>query len=288
MQEEIDMAYAAGILDGDGSFSIMKAHGKYYPCIQLSNAHEGISKWLHEKFGGSLRLKKPQKDHYKTLYVWSVRSLEGCRRLIEQISPHIVLKTLQAKCMLDFVGKRSEGCFCEIDGERFSFRMKELNRTILLGSDSLNQQSIKTTDCPKFWSYVAGIMDTEGSFSIKKEKPHSGSVSTRYNPIIQLTMVPSAVLNFIRANCSLGSFCIPKAKCTTKGYAYKMSIGSKDECIHFLHKVKNYLRFKKGQLFTLLNFCENYCSVRFCRGGTPREVLDFREEMYQQMRLLNK
>lgn len=287
MKEEIDMAYAAAILDGDGSFSIMKSHGKYYPCIQLSNAFQGMSEWLYEKFGGSLRVKKPQKEHYKTLYVWSIRGLDGCKKLIERVMSYIVLKRLQAKSMLEFIDERKDIYFDHVSGERYAFRMQELNRTILWGNDNLNPRSDELTDCPKFWSYVAGIMDTEGSFSVKKEKAHSGSVSCRYNPIIQLTMVPASVLNFIRDNCNLGSYCLPKAKCTQKGFAYKMLICSKDECIKFLHKIKDYLRFKKGQLFTLLNFCENFGSVKHCRGGVPKETLEFREEMYQQMRKLN-
>lgn len=287
MKEEVEMAYAAAILDGDGSYSIMKSGNKYYPCIQLSNSYEGMSKWLHEKFGGSLRIKKPQQSHHKILYVWSVRGLEGCKKLIERIIPYIVLKNLQAKCMLEFIENRSKEDFSERKGEIFSVNMKDLNRKLLIESDSLKQKSINNTNCPKFWSYVAGIMDTEGSFSVKKEKPHSGSISNRYNPVIQLTMVPVNVLNFIRENCSLGSYCIPKAKCTTKGYAYKLSILSKDECVQFLHCLKGYLIFKKEQLFILLNFCQNYGSVKHCRGGIPIEILQFREEMYQQMRKLN-
>lgn len=288
MKEEIDMAYAAGLLDGDGSFSIMKAHGKYYPCIQLSNAYEGMSKWLHEKFEGSLRIKKPQQPHHKPLYVWSVRGLKGCKNAIDRFVKYIVLKEPQSYLMKSFTEDRLVGDSTESDYEKYSLKMKEWNRDILLRKDTLIEQSIKDSEDSVFWAYVAGIMDTEGSFSIKKEKPHSGSVSVRYNPVIQLTMVPADVLNFIRRNCSLGSFCIPKASCTTKGYAYKMLIISKDECIRFLLKIKDYLRFKKGQLFTLLNFCENFGSVKHCRGGIPKETLEFREEMYQQMRMLNK
>ena len=287
MKEEIDMAYAAGILDGDGSFSIMKSNGKYYPCIQLSNAFKEMSQWLHQTFGGSLRVKKPQQPHHKTLFVWSVRGIDGCEKLIERIEKFLVLKKPQSQLMKCFLQERTNPECTDVNLERLSLKMKEYNRDVLLKKDTLTNQSIEDSLCPKFWSYVAGIMDTEGSFSIKKEKPHSGSVSARYNPVVQLTMVPADVLNFIRQNSSLGSYCIPKASCTTKGYAYKMSILSKDQCMRFIYKIINYLRFKKGQAFTLLNFCENYGSVKYCQGGIPQETLDFREEMYQQMRKLN-
>jgi len=288
MKEGIDMAYVAGILDGDGSFSIMKAHGKYYPCLQLSNAFKGMSELLHENFGGSLRIKKAQKTHHKVLYVWSVRGLTGCLAAIERFGKYLVLKKRQAELMTNFIKDRLKAeNFTQRDGERYALGMQSLNREILMANDTLVQQSTSISMCPKFWAYFAGIMDTEGSFSVKKEKAHSGSINARYNPMVQLTMVPAACLNYIRENLSLGSFCIPKATCTQKGYAYKMSISSKDECIRFMHRILDYIRFKRGQVFTLLNFCENYGSVKHCRGGIPKETLDFREEMYQQMRKLN-
>lgn len=287
MTIDTEMAYVAGTIDGDGSFSIMKSRGKYYPCIQLSNAFKGMSEFLHEKFGGSLRIKKPQQPHHKVLYVWSVRGLEGCLKAIERFEKYLVLKRPQADLMVEFIKRRSSSDFSEIDGERFSLKMRKIHQDIVTKSDTLEGQTSLDNVSPYFWAYFAGLMDTEGSFSIKKEKPHSGSVSARYNPMVQLTMVPSACINFIRENFSMGSFCIPKSTCTQKGYAYKMSIMSKDECMRFLHKIIDYLRFKKGQGFTLLNFCENYGSVKHCRGGIPLETLEFREEMYKQMIKLN-
>jgi len=287
MKEEIDMAYAAGILDGDGSFSILKDKGKYYPCIQLSNAFKGMSEWLHGKFGGSLRIKKPQQEHHKVLYVWSVRGLDGCFDVIRRILPHIILKSEQCYLMEDFVLSRKKE-MTEREGEVYSLKMKNLNQQILMKSDTLSKQSSKNSIDPTFWSYVSGIMDTEGSFSIKKEKPHSGSVSARYNPTIQLTMVPAVVIDLIRRNCSLGSYCIPKAACTQKGYAYKFCVSSKEQCKQFLSYLVPYLRYKKEQALTLIKFCENFGAIKHRQAKVPQEILDIREDLYQQMRLLNK
>jgi hypothetical protein len=100
-------------------------------------------------------------------------------------------------------------------------------------------------------------------------------------------MVPVDCINHVRKNCSLGSYCIPKASCTQKGFAYKLMIISKDECMKFIEKILPYIRFKKEQCLTLLNFCKNFGSVKHCRGGIPQETLLFREEMYQQVRKLN-
>lgn len=292
MKEEVEMAYTAGIIDGDGSFSLLlhKSSTKnswrsfYEPCIQLSNAFKGMSEFLHEKFGGSLRIKKPQQEHHKILYVWSLRSRDGCKKMIERILPYLKLKKDQANLMLQFF---KIDHFDQHEGEKFNLKMKNLNRDILFSPDGFNQQTQIDSKDPVFWSYFAGIMDTEGSFSVKKEKPHSGSINIRYSPMIQLTMVPSACLNYIRENFSGGNFCVPKANCTGKGYAYKFSICGKSKTIEFISCLIDYLRFKKEQAKLLVKLCENFGNTKFRQGGISPHFLLFREDCYQQMRKLN-
>lgn len=292
MKEEIEMAYAAGILDGDGSFSLLfhKSATKtswrsfYEPCIQLSNAFKGMSEFLYEKFGGSLRIKKPQKEHHKTLYVWSLRSRSKCKRLIEMVLPYLKLKQDQAKLMLNFF---QIDHFDQHLGEKFNLKMKNLNRDVLFNPIGFNQKTCVDSEDPIFWSYFAGIMDTEGSFTLKKERPHSGSVSIRYSPVIQLTMVPVACLNYIRENFTSGSFCVPKAKCTGKGYAYKMNLCGKEKCRNFIKKILPYMKYKNEQASLILKFFEDYSPVSHRRAGVPKEVIERREELYQQMRSLN-
>jgi hypothetical protein len=292
MKEELDMAYAAGILDGDGSFSLLLHRSVtkntwrsfYHPCIQLSNAYKGMSEFLKEKFGGSLRIKKPQRDHHKVLYVWSLRSREGCKNLIDKILPYLKLKNDQAKLMLEFL---TIDHFNQHEGEKYNLKMKNLNRDILFNPDGFKQKTLIDSKDPVFWSYFSGIMDTEGSFSIKKEKPHSGSISVRYNPLIQLTMVPAACINYIRENYSVGSFCVPKANCTGKGYAYKMNLCGIKKCTNFINNILPYIRFKKKQATLILKFCTENMSTKYRQGGIPVEIIKFREELYEQMKMLN-
>lgn len=292
MKEDLEMAYTAGLIDGDGSFSLLlhKSVTKenwrsyYEPCIQLSNQYKNMSVFLHKKFGGSLRTKKPQKEHHKILYVWSLRSRNGCKAMIEKIKPYLKLKKEQADLMLEFFNTNH---FNQHEGEKYNLKMKNLNRDILLKPEGFNKQTLQNQDNDVFWAYLAGIMDTEGSFTIKKEKPANGGINYKYTPLIQLTMVPAACLNYIRESIAVGNFCVPKAKTAKKGYAYKMNLSGSANCKFFLNSIMPYIREKKKQAQLILNFFENNIIVKHRRSGIPQEILDFREEVYKQMKLLN-
>ena len=61
---EITLAYIAGALDGDGSFSLIKATASaarsplYYPMIQLANTREELVCVLKNEFSGTVSIRK--------------------------------------------------------------------------------------------------------------------------------------------------------------------------------------------------------------------------------------
>ena len=62
--EETFLAYVAGVMDGDGSFSIIRKVDDpnrsplYYPVIQLANACKELVEIFHKRIGGSLFIRK--------------------------------------------------------------------------------------------------------------------------------------------------------------------------------------------------------------------------------------
>lgn len=107
---DVDCAYLAGLMDGDGHITIIKqkvygkrkAPFKYRVYVQITNTNEEALKHLHKLFGGSLRIsgKIPSKDGKKTLYrlSWVCR---GARKILRGILPYLHVKAEDAKIVLN-------------------------------------------------------------------------------------------------------------------------------------------------------------------------------------------
>ncbi len=286
-KEELVMAYIAGLIDGDGSFSLLKEKRvsgfKYFPCIQLSNVFEGMITFLYQNFGGSKKVKTPQGHAKKVQYVWNVRGYESCKKVMEKISPYIVLKKKQLKCLLNFVDHAED-----LNSEAEKFRIQFMNNECLVAEGKVSKQALKNTKDETFWAYFSGILDTEGSFSIRRNKPSWGCVNYKYNPIINLSMASFETMNFIRRNVCMGRICFPKAKTTQRGFTYRLYFGKIDECKEIIKMCLPYLRFKKDVALELLNFCENYTPLAHKRSGISDLELEFRHSCYENIKRLNE
>ncbi len=106
---DVDLAYFAGIIDGEGSIYIgnfscnPKTGTKYYQTnMQVTNTDEPLIDWLIGTFGG-LKSKRTQKQHAKNsrkqAYVWTA-SGERLTHLCECILPYLICKTRQCEIML--------------------------------------------------------------------------------------------------------------------------------------------------------------------------------------------
>lgn len=306
LKEKEIMAYIAGLMDGDGSFSIIKEkrmRGNIFsPCIQLSNVFQGMSKFLYELFGGCIKEKSIQSHAKKAQYVWNIRGFESCKFFLNKVKEFLILKKERAFFLNDFIDKFSTATPREI-GENgrylirdisdkgqsiFHLKMQSLNNDCLVNEGFVAKQALKNTEDPIFWSYLAGIMDTEGSFSIRKNKPWGRSKNYTYNPLIQLSMATFETINFIRKNTCFGHICFPKAKTTQRGFVYKLSFGSVSECIFIIEKLIPFLKFKNEVSKILLDFCVNHTATKKRRAGVSIEELKYRENCYQNIIHLNK
>jgi hypothetical protein len=286
-KENLVMAYVAGLIDGDGSISLIREQrvsgAKYYPCIQLSNVFEDMIDFLHQTFGGSKKIKSHQAHSKKIQYVWNVRGLESCSNLLEKVLPFLVLKKKQAKVLLDYIRNPQNH---NVDAEKM--KIQSLNNESLVAQGSVSKQADKNTLDECFWAYFTGILETEGSFSVRKNKPSWGCINYKYNPLIQLSMASFESMNFIRQNMCMGSVCFPKAKTTQRGHTYKYLFGSIGDCVEVITKILPYLRFKKEVALELLNFCRNYSAVKNKRAGVSEIELKFREDCYQKIKQINE
>lgn len=116
MATEVDLAYFAGLFDGEGSISIAKVKCtrirnpsvSFYYRLQvcLVNNDRPVVEWLKSQFGGSICVRNMKGARMET-HCWSCCCQQGLR-FLQQVFPYLHIKRRQAEVAIKFqLGKRS-------------------------------------------------------------------------------------------------------------------------------------------------------------------------------------
>ena len=83
--EEVEKAYLAGTVDGEGTVTLVKHHRNETPTPNVSVANNNLQllEWIKSKVGGVIVSKKKRLPHHSNSYVWSVRQDRAIRFLNE-------------------------------------------------------------------------------------------------------------------------------------------------------------------------------------------------------------
>ncbi len=87
----IDLAYAAGLLDGEGSVCLIRPRKDAphkYPFIYMTNTSTELVGHMYALFGGRVRTKKVYRKHYKPAYEWMV-SGDTCIEALKRMIPYM-------------------------------------------------------------------------------------------------------------------------------------------------------------------------------------------------------
>ena len=102
------LAYAAGIVDGEGSIQITRTKRKDSRNgvalefrVLVGNTKEWLCQWFKMQFGGSVSFWKPQKANWNPCYVWQVRG-DKAVDFLNLILPYLQLKAEQANLGIQF------------------------------------------------------------------------------------------------------------------------------------------------------------------------------------------
>jgi hypothetical protein len=106
----VQLAYLAGIIDGEGAF-IIGAYAKnpktgtphFHTTIQLSSTDECLIDWLVANFGGKksyYTAKQTPENSRRAVHRWTIFS-DRVKHLSEVMMPYLVIKKDQAQCMID-------------------------------------------------------------------------------------------------------------------------------------------------------------------------------------------
>lgn len=106
-----DLAYAAGLLDGEGWFSIARKRGKsrnmkYVPIVGVSMCDPGALEFMVELFGSRLYLKKRKPDeNWRDVWKWEIESQRAVD-VARMTLPYLRVKRAQALALLALYDER--------------------------------------------------------------------------------------------------------------------------------------------------------------------------------------
>lgn len=284
-EEKEIMAYVAGLIDGDGNICLRYGpRGKLCPLIQFHNSIKQSSIYLNKLFGGSIACDKPKKEKNRTIWKWMLQGEEGCLNFLNKVSKFLIMKQDSANLMIEFLTN-------PLPNKEYYQDSKNLNLNRKVESYNFENICRKNSECSYFWAYVAGIMDTDGSFSIERSVRKAGQNRQmndliKYRPKILLSMVSERSIKYILSNCEYGGLCIVKANSALRGSAFRFSIQSRSESIEFLKRCIPYLQIKAIQAIKILNFCRNYNPTNGL-ARIPEEEKQYREDCYKEIVVLN-
>ncbi len=95
--EEVEKAYLAGIIDGEGTVTLQKHHRNEtpQPCVSVANNSFELLQWIKLRIGGVIVSKKKRKPHHNDSYAWSIRQ-DKAIRFLNEIKQYLIIKKPQA------------------------------------------------------------------------------------------------------------------------------------------------------------------------------------------------
>lgn len=100
--EEAEKAYLAGIVDGEGTVTLMKHHKNETPTpsVSVANCNMKLLKWIKARVGGVIVSKKKYKTYHTDSFAWSVRQ-DRAIRLLGEIRGYLIVKRPQAQLIVN-------------------------------------------------------------------------------------------------------------------------------------------------------------------------------------------
>jgi len=106
---ELDKAYIAGFVDGEGNISIYKdARGScLHYVISIHNTNVEILEWIRHTLGvGKIYSKDSKRDNWKIGYQLTTQRMSDMKDILEQLKPYFRLKAPHADIALSLISIR--------------------------------------------------------------------------------------------------------------------------------------------------------------------------------------
>ena len=301
--EENTLAYCAGLLDGDGSFFIGKENGEarqakgysacYTPIIGLSEVGRNSVDFLKSLFGGYIGCKKAYKakdgTNRQEFHTWRIERSDLCLSMLDKITDYLVIKKDRAEYLKKFIENHIKKAITpfrttqdELDErENHYARMKQFNSDRFVIPNLTSRDVVKVKSNNKFWAYVAGIIDSDGAFSLARTLT-KGRGTYSYVPGIILSQIDHRAIEYIYGGFGKGNRYLAKSKNCKAGVCYRYEVKGQQEIAEFIKNVSPFLRLKNKRAELLLKFCEIVPSHRY-----TAEEQEQRSCLYEELKKLN-
>lgn len=135
---EVDSAWAAGFIDGEGSFHIRLRRENRSHVLVLRAAQTRLDPLvkLQVMYGGAVRSPKKRKDHHQVVYLWEIMG-DGAVRAIRSMRPFLIVKPIRADVCLALAALRKPRGVNRVSEDEFAQR--EQLRAVL---KRLNQRGV--------------------------------------------------------------------------------------------------------------------------------------------------
>ena len=98
-----ELAYIAGIIDGEGSIMLIKFHNNQFPspCISIASTSLELLEWIKNKVGsGTIKIKKNYKpSKHLNSYTYTIRYNDAID-LLEKIEPYLVISSKKIRAQM--------------------------------------------------------------------------------------------------------------------------------------------------------------------------------------------
>lgn len=127
MWKQTELAYLAGIIDGEGTIYIQKVNRKtffdYFPRIQIVTTTPNLMYWIRDTFGGivTCRDRSTENRNWKPQYTWyTTRKIMD--QLLPLLHPYLIVKKKQVEVMIEFRKTFTQKESKKISHDIFEFR----------------------------------------------------------------------------------------------------------------------------------------------------------------------
>ena len=104
--KKTDLAYVAGIIDGEGTITVVKNGQTSSLRVSVCNTNEWLINWLRFSFGGSVyKFRKIEKN--KQAWQWML-TCRKARDFIVLVMPYLQIKRPQAELAIQFQNRKNK------------------------------------------------------------------------------------------------------------------------------------------------------------------------------------